>query len=654
VQDENGQPISYGTVMLEGTQMGTTTVDDGSYEIINIPAGTYTLKASYVGYFDFRQSVTVAETNQTVNIVLKATFQSLNEVVVVGYNTEKRSRITGAVDDVNAEEIAALPLGNVAQALQGKASGVSVVQNSGQPGEEVAVRVRGVGTINNNDPLYVIDGIPTKDGINFLAPNDIESITVLKDAASASIYGARAANGVVLITTKSGKQGKPLINYSGYMGVQTVGHLTPMCNSAQYVELYNESVANDNVDIPNPVLQRDPIPDSLVNYDTDWLDAIFEPAFMQNHELSVTGGGENVHYYISANYFDQDGIIPNSWFRKYSSRIKVDVNLSKKVTISNNLDVSTSNRNILGSSGDGYGGNGGSVVRYAYFRTPPIPIYNPDGSYSDLPQYPGFFGDGYNPVALADYTDNKLNTSRVFGNFNLEYKIVKDLKFKTEAGVDAILNDSKRYNKNYGTNGRINSPSSLTVASETNVNFTWNNTLTYNRTFNGVHSITGIVGTEAITNTDHIHGGSDHNFPIQISNLLYLGNGLNITSQNVFEGEQQWSLFSLFANANYAYNDKYLASFTVREDGSSRFSPDNRYATFFAGSAGWNMHNEEFIKNIEAITKLRLRASYGILGNQDIGNYPWASIISGGYNYPFGSPQTSNLVIPSQQEEMKM
>jgi TonB-linked SusC/RagA family outer membrane protein len=480
----------------------------------------------------------------------------------------------------------------VDQALQGKASGVRITQSTGQPGEGIAIRIRGVGTINNNDPLFIIDGVPTKDGINFLAAGDIESITVLKDAASAAIYGARAANGVVLITTKSGKLGKPLITYSSYVGVQTHGYLTPMTNAAQYQELFNESVANDNMDIPNPVLQRDPIPDSLIDYDTDWMEAIFRPAFMQSHQLSISGGTEKARYYISGDYFDQDGIILNSWFKKYSLRTKLSVELSEKFSVATNIDVSYSDRNIVGSSGDGYGGNGGSVVRYAYFRTPPIPIYNPDGTYTDLPDYPQFFGDGYNPVALAEYTDNKLNQSRVFGDVYGEYRILKDLKFKSDFGIDAIESGNKRYDKNYGTNLRVNSPSRLTVSSESNVTFIWNNTLTYNVTLNGLHNITAIAGTEAISNTDHIHGGTDHNFPDQINNLLFLGNGLNITSQNVFEGKQQWALFSLFGNVNYGYNDKYLASFTVRRDGSSRFSPENRYGTFFSGSAGWNLHNE--------------------------------------------------------------
>ncbi|MBA3648901.1 MAG: TonB-dependent receptor [Chitinophagales bacterium] len=644
VIDEKGGPVSYATVVLEGTQYGANTDDNGLYEISDIASGSYTLKVSFIGYTDFREPVTVSGSRQTFNITMKAAFQSLNEVVVLGYQTQKRSNITGAVSTVNVESLSKLPVGNVDQALQGKASGVRITQSTGQPGEGIAVRIRGIGTINDNNPLFVIDGVPTKDGINFLSANDIESITVLKDAASAAIYGARSANGVVVITTKRGKKGTPQFNYAGYGGFQTHGDLTKMCNTAEYVELYNEAVANDNLQITNSALKRTPIPAGLDLADTDWLRAIFQHGPIQSHQLSVSGGNDKTLYFISGDYFRQEGIIINSYYERYSLRSKLNIDLTDKLSIANNIDISYSDRNIVGSSGDGYGGNGGSVIRYALFRTPAIPVYNPDGTYTDLPDNPNFFGDGYNPVALAAYTDNKEKQSRVFGDLNAEYKIINDLKFKTDFGLDAILTNDKRFDRNYGTNLRVNSPSRLTVSTNTNINFIWNNTLSYNKTFNGIHNVTAILGTEAISNTNHIHGGSDHNFPDQIGSLLFLGNGLNINSQNVFEGEQQWALFSIFGNANYSYNNIYLLSFNIRRDGSSRFSPANRYGTFFSGSAGWNLHNEEWFKNsVTAISKLRLRASYGELGNQDIGNYPWASIVGGGFNYVLGMPPASNL-----------
>jgi TonB-linked SusC/RagA family outer membrane protein len=638
VKDGKGNPLAGATVTIKGTNTSVLTDNEGNFSINALENAV--LIISYVGY----NSKEVAVNGQLIlQVNIEELNKSLDEVVVVGYQTQRRSELTGAVSLVNVSGLSKLPVGNVDQALQGKASGVRITQSTGQPGEGVAIRIRGVGTINDNNPLFIIDGIPTKDGINFLSANDIESITVLKDASSAALYGARAANGVIVITTKSGKKGKPQFNYSGYGGFQTHGELPEMTNTAEYVELYNEAVVNDNADITNATLKRKPIPDSIEMANTDWLNAIFQKGLIQSHQLSVTGGNDKTLYYISGNYFKQEGIILNSWYERYSMRSKLNIDLSDKLSIANNINLSYSDKNIVGSSGDGYGGNGGSVVRYALFRTPPIPVFNEDGSYSDLPLYPNFFGDGYNPVALAVKADNKEKQYRAFGNFYIEYKIVKDLKFKTDAGIDVIMTDAKRFDENYGTNLRINSPSRLSVSSAVNLNFIWNNTLRYNKTFNGTHNLNMIVGTEAISNKNTIHGGSDHNFPEQINSLRFLGNGLNLTSQNVFEREQRWALFSLFGNVNYAYKNRYLVSVSARRDGSSRFAADNRYGNFFSGSAGWNIHNEKWIQdNLPSISKLKLRGSFGQLGNQDIGNYPWASIIGRGYNYVFGEIPASN------------
>jgi TonB-linked SusC/RagA family outer membrane protein len=375
---------------------------------------------------------------------------------------------------------------------------------------------------------------------------------------------------------------------------------------------------------------------------TNWLEAIFQNAAITNHELSVTGGSDRVRYYISGNYFRQEGILLNSWYDRYALLSKLTLDLTSRLTLGNNITVSYTKRNIVGSSGDGYGGNGGSVVRYALFRTPAIPIYDADGSFSDLPAYPNFFGDGYNPVALAEKTDNKQMQYRVFSNIYAEYKVLKNLRFKTDVGLDAIITDAKRFDENYGTNLRVNSPSRLTASAANNFNFIWNNTLRFNKVINQVHNLNALVGTEAIANKTRVQGGSDNSFPEQIPNLRYLGLGLNL-SKNVFEGQQEWALFSLFGNVNYTYKSKYLLSLNIRRDGSSRFSENNKYGTFYSGSVGWNLHNEEWIQNnLSAFSKMKLRASFGQLGNQDIGNYPWASIIGRGYNYAFGAPPVSN------------
>jgi TonB-dependent starch-binding outer membrane protein SusC len=637
VRDEEGAPLSNVTVAVKGTGNAVQTDANGNFSIV--APDNAILVFSIVGYTTRELQVGSLSLDSVTMQVLN---KDLNEVVVVGYQPQRRADLAGSVSVVNVGDVAKLPVGTLDQALQGKAPGVRITQSTGQPGEGVAVRIRGVGTINDNSPLFIIDGVPTKDGINFLSPNEIESIVVLKDASSAAIYGARAANGVVIITTKSGKKGQPQFNYAAYEGIQTHGTLPKMLNTTQYVELYNEAVANDNMDISNPSLKRKALPDTIAMANTDWLKAIFQNASISSHELSVSGGSDKVRYYVSGNYFRQEGIILNSWYERYSVLSKLNIDLTSKLTLANNINISYAKRNAIGSSGDGYGGNGGSVIRYALFRTPAIPVYNEDGSFTDLPAYPNFFGDGYNPVALAEKTDNKQTQYRVFANIYAEYKILKNLKFKSDAGLDAIITNAKRFDENYGTNLRINSPSRLTESAADNFNFIWNNTLRYNTNINGIHTINAVVGTEAITNKSRIQGGSDSKFAEQISNLRYLGLGLSL-AKNVFESQQEWALFSMFANVNYSYDNRYLLSFNARRDGSSRFSEANKYGTFYSGSIGWNAHNEEWAKDhLSAFSKIKLRASFGQLGNQDIGNYPWASIIGRGFNYVFGAPPASN------------
>ena len=637
VRDASGIALGNVTVLIKGSKVAVQTDGDGNFSLNAPEEGV--LIFSIIGY---QQQEVKINGQAVLNITMIIESTDLNEVVVVGYQTRRRADLSGAVAVVNVGSLSKLPVLSVDQALQGKASGVRITQNTGQPGDGVVVRIRGVGTINDNNPLFIIDGVPTKDGINFLSASDIVSLIVLKDASSAAIYGARASNGVVLITTKSGKKGKPQFNYSGYGGIQKHGDIPKMLNTQKYVEIYNEAVANDNLDITNSTLKRKPIPSGIAMANTDWLNEIFQNASIQNHQLSVRGGNEKILYYVSGNYSKQNGIILNSWYERYSLLSKLNIDLTDKLSIGNSIDISYSKKNRIGSSGDGYGGNGGSVIRYALFRTPAIPVYDSTGIYSDLPLYPNYFGDGYNPVALANKTDNKETQYRLFTNLYAEYKISKNIKFKTDAGLDAIITNDKRFDENYGTNLRVNSPNRLSQSTATNFNLVWNNTIRFNKIYNTVHNLNFVVGSEAITNQTKIHGGSDNSFPDQISSLRYLNNGLSL-SKTVFEGQQEWALFSLFGNVNYTYDNKYMFSVNARRDGSSRFGPKNKYGNFYSGSFGWNIHNEKWVKDhLPVFSKLKLRTSYGQLGNQDIGNYAFASIIGRGYNSVFGDAPASN------------
>ncbi len=639
VIDENGVGLPGVNVLLQGTQQGAATNADGRYSLTvpdrnDGPAGGV-LVFSSVGYE--RQEVPI-QNRSTVDVTLKAAVGSLNEVVVVGYGIQKKTDLTGAISTVTGAEISRLPVAGIDQALQGRAAGVRVTQSTGAPGEGVAVRIRGVGTINDNSPLFIIDGVPTKDAINVLSPTDIESISVLKDASSSAIYGARAANGVILVTTKKGRSGAPRVNFSAYGGVQQHGKLIKMVNTPQYVQLYNEAVDNDNQGVENPQLFRRKIPDGLQLANTDWQREIFQTGPIQNYQLSVSGGGDRSHYLLSGTYFNQKGIVLNSGYERYTLKANVDTDISRKLKAGTNLNLAFSDRAIIGSSGDGYGGNGGSVIRYALFRTPAIAVYDQTGQFTDLPASPNFFGDGYNPVGLALKADNHEKQYRIFGNLYAEYQILEALKFRTDGGLDFNVINRKIYNENWGTNLRINSPATLVNRVALGSALNWNNTLTYARTFNQKHNVSVLLGTEAIKNVNRLIGGTDRNFLDQVDNLRYLGRGVGVGNQTSFEGDSRWALFSLFGRANYSYADTYLFSANIRRDGSSRFAPQYRYGTFYSGSLGWNLDREAFMEPLlGTISTLKLRASIGQLGNQDIGNYPFASIVSSGYNYPFGT-----------------
>jgi len=643
VTDISGTPLQGVTISVKGSRVAVQSDAQGKFSIDVADNGI--LIFSNVSY---KTQELPVNGQPFLNIKLIAVNKELNEVVVVGYQTQRRSNILGAVTAVNVDNVSKIPIGFADQALQGQASGVRVTQSTGQPGDGVAIRIRGVGSINNNDPLYVIDGVPTQDGINFLPADDIASITVLKDAASAAIYGARASNGVVVITTKNGKSGKPSISYSVYAGVQTHGYLTPMASASEYKTIFNEMVANDNEGLaPNNPLIKRPIPDSIAMANTDWIGSVFRVAPEQDHELSVSGGNEKTQYSISGNYFKQDGIVLNSWYDRYTLRTKLTSELTERLKIGTTLSFSFYDKNSVGSSGDGLAGNGGSVVRYALFRDPAIPVYASPGVYSDLPQYPGFFGDGYNPVGLANNTNNVEKQFRGFGDVFAEYKVAPNLFFKSDFGGDVFVTRDKTFFLNWGTGGRINNPNTLSENQITSENMVWNNTFHYAKTFNGLHNLSFLIGTEAIANTTLYNSESQQKFPSQVPSLEYLGNGDPKTSVTT-EAEEQWSLMSFLANANYSYNNEFFVSGSARRDGSSRFGPANRWGNFFSGAVGWSLMNEKWFTNMfPIVSRMKLRASYGQLGNQNIGDYPWASVVNSALNasnvrnYVLGAPQSA-------------
>ena len=641
VSDLTGTTLPGVSVYVKTTTIGTVTDLDGYYSLVidpvEVTGDSLTIVYSFIGFNTYEWTILRdPSTNLTREVVLQEDIALLDEFVVVGYGVQKKSDVTGAVSTIKTNEITSLPVTSMSQVLQGKAAGVQVSQTTGAPGDNVTVRIRGIGSINSNSPLYIIDGVPTKDISGILNTEDIESMTVLKDAASAAIYGARAGNGVVIIKTKQGVKGPPAFSYNFYAGFQTHGYLTPMCNTDEYVSIFNEAAANDN---------RDPIPNEILPqlYNTPWVNEIFQTAFIQNHQLSISGGNENSTYLISANYQQQEGIILNSSYERINLRTSINSNLARWVDVGINMNLVFSDRDIIGGSGDGYGGNGGSVVRYSLFRTPPVPVYEPDGRYSDLPSFEGYprallnmwFGDGYNPVGLANKYDWSAKTYRTFGNLYASFKITENLTFRSDLGIDLTVVDEKRFNENWGTDLRINNPNSLTKGTGIDFTYNWTNTLEYQKTVQEKHRLNVLAGTEAIQNSYHEQVGSDRDFPDQSPNLRYLGNGLAL-NKGASESAWGWSLLSVFGRVNYNYDSRYLVEGVIRYDGSSRFAPERRWGPFYSGSAGWNIHNEAFMKKYRWLNQMKLRASVGQTGNQEIGLYNYLSTVTDGYNYPIG------------------
>ncbi len=620
---KTGETLIGASIQVKGSTIGTATDLDGNF---NIKANTGDqLEIKSIGYTTL---MVTADFGQTMLIRLAPANTALNEVLVVGYATQRKVDLTGAVSSIKSSDIASLPVGGADQILQGKAAGVAVTQNTGAPGDGINVRIRGIGTINNNNPLYIIDGVPTPNGINQISPNDIESINVLKDASSAAIYGARAANGVVIVTTKRGKNGPPKVSLNAYTGVQTPQHLIKMANTSQYIAAFNTAAkADGRAQIPAGLTAGLP--------DVNWQKEVLRPSPISNAQLGISGGNDNTTYIVSANYFAQDGLIQNSAYNRLNLRTSINSNISKIFTTGLNLNLSYAKNRQVGTSGDGFGaGNpGASVTRYALFRTPATPVFNQNGQYVDIPANPQFFGDGLNPVGFADNYNRNFNNYGLLGNVYVEVNPIKNLKIRSDFGTNFLISDYKQFFATWGIDRFLNSPNSLAQSNTNQFDYNWTNTATYNLTLAQKHVFTFLAGSELIKSNSQAFGASRTIYSDQGQSFQYLDNGLGIQQNG--GNQTHWALFSLFGRINYAYNDKYLATVNFRRDGSSRLDPRNQYGSFYGGSLGWRIDQEEFLKNIKPISLLKLRAGIGQLGNQEIGNYSYATLISGAGYYPF-------------------
>lgn len=627
VTDESGELILGASVLLKGTSIGTITDVDGNYTL-QVTDANGTLVFSYIGY----QTVEVPINGRSViDQSMVSIVTELGEVVVVGYGTQKKVNLTGSVVNVGGKDIANQPVMQTSNALIGKMPGVTVSQNSGQPGSDAAtIRIRGIGTLGNSDPLVLIDGVP--GNMNGVDPRDIADISVLKDAASASIYGSRAANGVILVTTKRGEGGAVKVNYNGYAGWQSPTELPEYLGGYDYMTLYN--LARQNIG-QSPAYTQAYIdgwqanhltdPDQYPN--TDWVDEIFtEKGFQQHHSVQLSGGSDLARVMASLSYMDQGGNIANFNYKRYNARINTDLKVSEKVSFNFDLNLRRGVREQP-SAGLTY------VVREA-FRDPPIYA----SRFANGTWGPGW--SGQNPVAAVH--DGGINEEQ----FNYVRAIIR-ANYQPVKGMNLSVMYSPQYNDDSGHDFRKQYPfynygdvspsryptrNVLTQDNFKTLNNNFNAIATYEKTV-GDHFIKGLVGYELITNNYRWFRASRDSYALQDYQQLNAGSRDNM--QNEGSGHE-WGLQSYFARVNYDFKGKYLLEANVRRDGSSRFAEGRKYGTFPAFSAGWRVSEEPFFEGVGFINELKLKASWGQLGNQNIGEYPFASTIALGQDYLFG------------------
>lgn len=625
VADANGQPIPGVNVIEKGTNNGTTTNFDGNYSL-NITSDDATLVFSYIGF----EKVEIAVAGKKlVNATLSESVESLDEILVIGYGTVKKEDATGSVSSISASELRETPISSLDQGLQGRSAGVQVMQQSHQPGGGVSIRIRGGNSITaGNEPLYVIDGFPiysdnndfnagsgpevgaAPNALSSINPNDIESIEILKDASATAIYGSRGANGVVIITTKRGKLGKVSVEYDTFYSQQNVSKKIDLLNASQWLTIVNEARANSGED---PIFLEDPY-----TSDTDWQDEVYQTGSIKSHQLTITGGNENTRYAFSGAYFDQDGIITNSNFQRGNVRLNLDQKINDKIKVGNSLIVTRAfNSNVMT---DIYGGARGGIPTNALLMPPVVPVRYQNGEIIFRPNDLQGAREGLtNPVGLATVQTNELTTNRVLGNIFAEVELLDNLILKVSGGVD-YLNSTRDFF----------SPQILPFSTGLNraniyntEKYTWlnENTLSYNLRINDDNRLDFLAGFTQQTQFRETLRLEGSGLP---SDALGVDALQTAQTQRINSGKSRWDLLSWLGRVNYNLMDKYLFTFSIRADGSSRFGENNKWGIFPSGAFAWKIGNEQFMEDSNVFSDLKLRASYGITGNQQI--RPYASL----------------------------
>ena len=630
ILDENEEPLPGVSVLVQGTSTGTISDIDGNYSIN--AADDATLLFSFVGYEN--QEIPV-NGRSTINTTLVPALTELEELVVVGYGVQRKEELTGSITVVDSEQLQNVPAPSFQDALQGSAPGVQVVSNDGAPGGGISVRIRGIGSINaSNEPLYVIDGIPVTSGNGSLSttdfdnggrssnplaslnPNDIENIAILKDAASTAIYGARGANGVVLITTKSGSKGAAKIDVSARVGFSdpAFNNLLEPLNEEQYRQLYVEGyINNGSYDTEAEALEfyNEQFPDQA---NTNWIDEITQTGVTQDYNVSASGGTDNISYFVSGNAFLQDGIVVNSKFDRYSTRANLSAQLTDKLSVTNNISLSYFNQRGITD-----GTRWQAPFYVGYLMAPTVPVRNDQGQFYGAHQ--NFFMGGNNPRGHLSDDRREREQLRIIDNLSVSYNILDNLTFRSAWSFDLLQVDDFIFsNGRYGDGRNVNGTAQEAATDQ--LNWLGTQTLNYNNTFGGAHNVDVLLGYEAQkVKTDQIdlsREGFSH------PSLVFVSAGAN-PDPATFDSRSEFAFESVFSRVSYDYDQKYYASASLRRDGSSRFGPDARYGTFWSVGGGYAISEEGFMQNSSVIDFLKLRASYGITGNAGLdGNYLWA------------------------------
>ncbi len=625
VQDEDGQPVISATVTQKGTKNATITDLEGNFSL-KVTGQHPVLLISYIGYTTSEISV---GNKAFINVVMKEDAELLDEVVVIGYGTMRKRDVTGAVSSVRSDEIVKTTTSSVMQAIAGKMSGVQVVQNSGAPGGDVSILIRGIGTINDASPLYVIDGVPVSGGMWYLNPHDVESIDVLKDASATAIYGSRGANGVIMATTKQAQEGHTEINLDYSYGIQHTSKMYEMMNASQYAAFHNEMRRNAGPEYSlNPAFAD---PESL-GPGTDWMDAIFRTAPMQKINLSILGGNHKISHATSLGYYTQDGIMKNSSYNRFSLQSNISSKILSNVTVRANVNLSAENRRNQPV---------GTVIQNAMRILPSIPIKDENGEYAGPTGNAEWNGNALNPVAIINEQNYRMKGFRMLSNVSLDWEIIKGLKFKTTGGAELGYDYNNSYIPKYKWGMNESKNTMQTVSSAYEQLYLWDNTLNYDKSF-GKHKINAMIGTSYQEYKKEAVSASGSGRASELTTEL--DNATKAT--DVGGNSLRWALMSYMARLHYSFDDRYLLTATFRADGSSKFGKENRFGYFPSFAAAWNIANESFMKHVKPISQLKLRAGYGQTGNQNIGAYTFADKLSVNGVYNFGSQRgfESNLV----------